>query len=464
MMYMKKNFFAILGVVFLCGILQAQVSKNFSSFSQVPDSAAIRSSLVETWFLAPFSVVQENKTELRSTSLGEFFQIRMEEHDSTFSIVVAPRTTLFHEVYNGSEKETLPYDVYDASSSGSWVLLRDKKTGNARSIRYYVAKDKNVYAQFVPSNNTTYADFVVYENYVSRHVPVGVPFERFFTASVKEVAAMTGSVLPWNYAFPFVGSYDASINIVKQIRENLPNLIYAENAMYNEYGKAVYITSGEVRPTHVTDARKLSLSSAGFVKWVADGMCYPITKNYFKREPLIRPTVHYDEISYKGVLSTKHSISFTLDWTRNIASALLSIFTGRTHLYEESGVDMTEEPFTATVTSGSVKNAVGYIKNVGYPSYSLNALMYAFASKYPGECYFAAVYETDRRVEPEVKIFNQCAVLFPYFDSAGVFRCVVFRNGAEYTLNEFVKSFASDFVHLTRARLPERFEVQKFSY
>ncbi|MBQ9631111.1 MAG: hypothetical protein IJR49_05955 [Treponema sp.] len=455
---MKKNC-ALLFAFFFCLASYSQNASMLTRTLHIPDSSSIRSSLIETWFESPASVALENRAEIRTNEYGEYFQVRCEEHDTTFSIIVAPRVLQKVNVYHGEEvKEDIQY-IYPENATGSWVLTRNKRTGMPQNIRYYVAVDKNVYIQFTPSNNTTYADFVVYENYVSRQVPTSFPFQRFYTLSIREISSITQNSLPWNYANPFLDAYSSSIKMVEEIRSRLTDLIYADNAMYDEYGKAIYITSGEPRPIHATDARKKSLSSAGFVKWIADGLVYPITKNYLKREPLIRPTVQYDEISYKGVLSTKHSLSFSLDWTRNIAAAILSLYTGRTYLYEDSGVDMTEEPFVASFTKDGVKSALGYIKNCGYEVAGLPSLMYSLATKYPGEFYLVAIYETDRRVQPEVKMFNQCAAIFPYFDSNGVFRCVVFRNGAEFTLSEFCKSFSTDFVHLTRVRSSERFSL-----
>ena len=121
---------------------------------------------------------------------------------------------------------------------------------------------------------------------------------------------------------------------------------------------------------------------------------------------------------------------------------------------------MSEDPFAAEMTADGIKNTVGYVKDSGYPASSLASLLYVFAVEYPGECYLAAIRETDRKRIPEVHAFNQCAIFFPYFDTAGKFQCAVFRNNAESTLAEFSRTFRNDFIHLTRMRTTATFKPQ----
>ncbi|MBQ9494054.1 MAG: hypothetical protein IJR50_00270 [Treponema sp.] len=451
---------AIFAVLFFVANPLVSQSLAFTQSLRIPDSAEIRGALVETWFEAPLSEVRLNSPEVRVTNGGEQFQIRMEESETTFSIIVAPRASLSVDVYTGAEKRTVVQAVYPQDAQGSWVLVRDKHTGNPRAIRYYVAADSGVYVQFTPFREHAAGDFIILGAYAARQIPTGVPFERFYALSFADVMHLTRYTLPWQYVEHYVDRYDASLYMIQKIREKLSNLVYAEDAMYDEQGNPVYVTTGLPRPMHVTDAGKLSLSSAGFVKWIADGIVYPLTGGALLRAPLLVQTASFDAIGHQGIMQEKYSTSFALDWTRNIAAAILSVYTGRTYLYAQSGIDMTAEPFTAQLTAEGIKNTAGYVKNSGYDALALPSLMYAFASEYPGECYFAAIRETDRTKSPEVQFFSQCAIIFPYFDSNGRFQCVVFRNGAEYSLADFCRTFYGSFVHLTRVRTTKNFDPQ----
>jgi hypothetical protein len=424
---------------------------------EIPDSSEIRRDLIESWFEAPLSNVRMNRQELRQNRAGDQFQIRLEESETTFTVFVSPRAELPVDVYSDKGKSTEIQSIYPGDAPGSWVLVRDKRSGSPLRVRYYFAKDSDVYVQFVPSKNNAYADFIIFGGYAVRQVPTGLPFERFYTASFTDLMSWTKNTLPWGYAYPHTNMYHSTLQMINVIRGKLPDLVYAEDAMYDENDEPVYISTGKQREIPEEDADKISLSSAGFLKWIVDGLVNPVAGSSLKREPLLIRTVDYDPLGYQGIMAEKYNTSFALDWTRNIAAAVLSVNTGRKYLYAQSGVDMTEDPFCAELTAGGVMNTVEYIKDCGYPAVVLKSLMYVFASEYPGECYLAAVLETDRRTSPEVKVFNQCAILFPYFDTGGKFNCVVFRNGEESTIDDFYRSNSSNFIHLTRMKTSDKF-------
>ena len=116
----------------------------------VPDSSEIRKDLVETWFEAPLSAVRMNRPEIRTNSVGQKFQIRLEETEDTFNIFVAPYARIEVDVYSDKGKSTEVQDVFPGDAPGSWLLVRDKKTGKPLRIRYYFASDSEVFVQFVP--------------------------------------------------------------------------------------------------------------------------------------------------------------------------------------------------------------------------------------------------------------------------------------------------------------------------
>ena len=70
-----------------------------------------------------------------------------------------------------------------------------------------------------------------------------------------------------------------------------------------------------------------------------------------------------------------------------------------------------------------IVNSTGYVENTGYQVRCLKAMLYILAVTEPETFYFGAVRETDRR-SPEVKVFNECCVFFPYFDDKGRIRSI----------------------------------------
>ena len=132
---MKKR-----SAVFL-GLLVLALHSVFADYNKsgVADSSEIRRNLVETWFEAPLSAVRMNRPEIRTNSIGQKFQVRLEESEDFFSVFVAPYARMEIDVYSDKGKSTEMQEVYPGDVPGSWVLVRDKKSGAPLRIRYYFA-------------------------------------------------------------------------------------------------------------------------------------------------------------------------------------------------------------------------------------------------------------------------------------------------------------------------------------
>jgi hypothetical protein len=448
----------ILFAVAALSLISVPVFSQSLSFP-VPDSSEIRKTLVDTWFEAPLSLVRQNNAEVRQNLSGIAFQVHLEESADTFAIFVSPEEMLNIDVYSSSGINTVPTKVYPGDAPGSWVLVRNKNDGSPVRIVYYFTKDSDIYLSFSPAGGRTSADMIIYGQYAAKNVPVGVSFDRFYTASFDDVLSWTGHIVPWHYAAVSKNLYHGSIQMMQVIRKNLPRIVYSEDAMYDEYGKPVYLSNGKPRQIDEKDADKLSLSSAGFVKWIVDGLVEPISGGYLKRKPLLVQTVAYMPTGFPGTMSEQYNLSFALDWTRNLAAAAFSVRQGVTYLYKDSAVDVRIEPFAAEMTAAGSQRTAGYIKDSGYAVKTLKALLYVLAATEPNYFYLGAVRQTDMK-SPEVKVFNQSVVFIPYFDSTGRFACAVFRNGTETTLEDFMTKFKGCFVNLVRIETSDRFFPQ----
>lgn len=425
----------------------------------VPDSSEVRKSVLESWLMAPLETVRANHPEILANPAGQKFQIRLEESDSTFNVFVSPHMIMDVDVHTDSGVYTKKQDVYPGDAPGSWVVIRDKKSGDPIRIRYYFLSNSDVYIQFSPYNRTSVCDLVIFGNYAVKSVPTGVPFDRFYTASFAEVQRITKINVPWKYVTCDTELYHSVHQMAAVIREKLPGMTYHPTAMIDENDKVVdFITGTEIKFVRDNEDKKLMpVSSAGFLKWVADGLVEPIAGSKLKRYPLLGQTVEYKDIGYQGILSQEFSLSFALDFVRNLSSAVLSVNTGMIYKFNESGVDVTLNPFATGLTDSGFVNTITFVPDCGYNVGVLKSLLYVLANTEPGNIYFGAVRETDRTVKPEVKVFNQNVILMPYFDAGGRFSCYVFMNGKEMSLGEFMTRFDGDFVYLTRVRSNDRF-------
>ncbi len=426
----------------------------------IPDSAEIREGLEESWFTAPLSEVRSNQPEIRTNNNGEKFQIRLEESDTSFNIFVAPHAVIKVNVFSDTGMYVEEQDLYPGDAAGSWVLIRDKRTGKPLRIRYYFLKNSEVFIQFTPQGKIALADLVIFGHYASRGVPTGMPFEKFYSASFEDVMTITETKIPWNYVLIDPQIYHSVKQMCAVIRENLPSITIIPDAMYDEKKELVYISTGKKIENIEKDdksEKKLFLSSAGFVKWIADGLVEPISGGILRREPLIKETVSVKDNGRQGILSQKYDLFFSLNWVRNLASAVVSVYSGKNYLFNQSGVDVTLNPFASSITEKGVANTVTFVENSGYTVAVLNSLLYVLAAIEPGTFYLGAIRGRDRTVSPEIMAFNECVAFFPYFLDDGAFACNVFMNGREMTLENFCYYYADDFVYLTRVKSSERF-------
>ena len=428
---------------------------------RVPDSSVIRKNLVETWFEESLSTIRNHYSELRSNSIGQVFQVKMEETKDVFSIIVAPETKVAVDLYTQDGVVHKMVDEYPIDAPGSFVLLRDSVTGKPIHIRYYFAADSDVFVQFSPSGNKTLADFVIDGLFAARGVPVGVNFDYFYTSSFAQVLSLTEKSLPWHYVDIHPEQYHGNLVMIGVIKKNLERIKYEKNACYDGYDRPVYVSDGKERKVKKEDVQNniLTMDDLGFVKWIVDGLVKTLTGSSTYVDPLRRPTTQLNPLGTMGIRSTKESLFRSLDWTRNLAAAKMSVQARKNYLYEDSGVDVKIEPFSSEISSKGITQVAGYIKNSGYEMKYLKPLLYVLASTEPTYFYLAAIRRTVHPADgnPEFKIFDSSAAIFPYFDKTGQFGCTVFDNGEEMTLTQFQKKYPDSFIHLVRVLSSDRF-------
>ena len=425
----------------------------------IPDSSDIRKELVETWFEASLEEIHDNLAEIRANEAGQKFKITIEESASTYAIVIASGKIANVNVYSNDGVNKIQEYVYPGTLPGTWVLLKDKKTEKPISIRYYFAGDSEVYVQFTQHGKIALADLVVFGYYAAKGVSTGVPFSTFYTASLDDVMKLTKKTLPWKYVLVDNTLYHGNLIMLSEIKRLIPKIVLLDDAMYDEDDNLVHVITGKPYDLIGGEDDRLYLSNAGCVKWVADGLVYPVAHTKLKRGPLVESTVFINDTGYRGNLSQTKSLYFSLDWVRNIASAVISVYTGRKYLYTESGVDVTVSPFASSVSKAGNTNTINFIKDTGYDIKLVKALLYILAASEPDTVYLGAIREVSTAVTPEVKVFNKSAVFFPYFNSENGFECKVFYNGQIMNLDDFMLVFSDSFVYFTRMRSSEKFNL-----
>ena len=114
--------------VFFAGFLA------FADFNtmNVPDSTQIRRECAKRWFSEDLDVLRQNRIELHSNEIGQEFQIRLEETDSSFAVIVAPKMLLETDFYTENQSrltENLFYFCLELISSVKFICKHSKACG-----------------------------------------------------------------------------------------------------------------------------------------------------------------------------------------------------------------------------------------------------------------------------------------------------------------------------------------------
>ncbi len=340
---------------------------------------------------------------------------------------------------------------------GTWVLFRRLADGQADSIRIYPSDDSELYVRLRPSGDVdkgrTLVDLVIRGVDAHTGVPLGVPFHRLYGASFASIMEITSASMPWNL---LAGAHRPSIEsetAVSAIREGLKTLVYLDDGAFDERGQPVLIETGKPQDTKaILSARPKDRPSgdiyggvncSGFAKWIVDGIVRPRVGGGLKIGPLKDPTP-VPESLFVDPYVDERDVFFALNWTRNLAAAIVSLDSGRTVSSAEAGVDVTIDPLSGIPP---------YQVNVGYRASALAPLLYYLAVTEPGHFYLGAV--SRERGEPPLRQYHHVAAFFPYFAQDGRFTVAVFESAVETTIESFTARNADAFVNLVRVRLPE---------
>ncbi len=405
-----------------------------------PDSAAVRMQIADSWLGAELDPLSAFPSADYTDRYVQTFTVSQKKYPvaGLIAITVAP--------------------VVPAGMQGTWILFRRLTDGMPDHIRLYPEKDSDRYISLRPDGSDpargkTLLDFHLYGAFVCRDIPVGLPFLKMYTTSFSSIVRMTSNTVPWNLLTPDIPRYRDLVDASQTIRERLGTLVYLDDGAFNEKGEPVHILDGSpqdpkavllaMTPGQKPETIAGGVNCSGFGKWIVDGIIKPRAGTGLYINPLKTATASPDN-HFTEPWREKRDLFFALDWTRNLASAVVSLETGRTVKPDASGVDVMVEPFAGSTS---------YKKNVGYRAEEILPLLYWLAVKESGTFYLGAV--SNERGDPILRQFHHIAAFFPYFENDGTFKVAVFESAAETPIDTFIRRNTGSFIHLVRIRAPE---------
>ncbi|MGP1594155.1 MAG: hypothetical protein ACTTH8_02785 [Treponema sp.] len=435
------------------------------AINQIPDSAEVRKRITDTWFEAPIQTVMTLLPETYTDSKGYSFKVSgklAEDTAGCYVISVVPELTDY-----GLHGESLV-------PQGTWKLYRSIDTGLPHFIKIYPRENSALSIFLRPAvkkahTGKSFVDVNLYNAYVRKDIAIGLDFKLLYSLALSELRLLTDDVIPWGLFDPPL-IYSAVESMSNLVQARMFQLVFIEDTCFDQDGNPVYITDASPqREEAITAALRIDqirseilggVDSAGFVKWVVDGMIRPISGKGTILTSLKRPT-DAPHTHFSTPYLEERNLFFGLDWIRNLAAAALSLNLGRTVYPQTAGIDVTFCPFALTNSiplslsenTVSIPPFLGYEKNAGYQVTYLNALLYYLAITEPGHFYLGCI---NRSVgNPSLREYLTTAVFFPYFDSWGSFHLDVFEDGKQISVEEYIQRNSDAYAALVRIRAPE---------
>jgi len=443
-------------VIFLVFSSFSQIYSLDLPSSQISDDSVLRTRMKDSWLIESPSRVMARRPVIETLETGERVQIRAEEGREEFMVIFA-REMMSGRIAteNAAAMPRIGTGQFPGWAQGSWMLTRRKDTGEGTLIRVFLRTDQQTYIQFRPSLNSERAqmDVVLYGAYVTRSMPIPVPFERLYTMPLNDILRLVGDKFPRRYFDPDPIYYRDSQKFIAQVRSRLGGLEFADDGAINENGDYVFIET--LQPQNPAQA---GLNCSGFAKWLIDGILRPITGERLTIPPLKAPFGQRGS-SFTENWEERRDPYFGLDWIRNLASEANGVL--RSNAYRR----LEEFEVRADVFS-SVENRThviqsypGFFSEAGYGIEGLYPLLYTLAIDEPFKFYLAAINNTEDnavltpqniRGTPRLRQYFHIAALVPYFDEYGIFRIVVFESAVENSFTTFKNRYPGHNINLVQ--------------
>ncbi|MGL4983016.1 MAG: hypothetical protein ACRC4W_09250 [Treponemataceae bacterium] len=411
---------------------------SFETVLSIHDSSDIRAKIANSWFNISIPQLLEQADEYHLNKTGQVFKVSVIDYGPEVAIAVVPRQKNY---------------VFATNAAGSWLLYKDKLTGEKTKIRYYFQAESDVYIQIRTGKTKNFADMVIFGMYAACDVPIGLDMDTLLTKSFSFIHTLTKTTLPWDYVQVSACDYASIIQMITLIRENLYLFEYIADAVYDEQINPVHLTDGTSRSD--TPAR-LGISTEGFSKWLIDGLVLPIMGKATDVSFLQTQTVmNYSKLSIQTQFQNEPNKG--LNWTRNLAMEALSSIASHRLDVQNTNIDVKSNFFYSFLNSeNNFKGLISYAEDIGYHADVVLPLMYVLAAQEAGYFFLASMRENASDTQ-ELWKFEDTAVFFPYFDANGRFQLVIFINGMEIPFETFYKENKNNFVHFTRVKAGERF-------
>ena len=324
--------------------------------------------------------------------------------------------------------------VSPVDGAGAWIIKRSLKDGSFLQAKVFVQEGPGTYLRLFPQGDRTLMDVYVFGEPFQTGIALPVAFERVLTAPLSSVMDWSAAVVNWPLVLaPAPGPGDQRLEgIVKILQPLLPRLRDMDDGAMDGTGRLVFIASGAAAP-------RGGFNCSGFAKWVVDAFYAPLAGKPMDIAPLKSRNASRAN-SWSTRFEEELDPYFGLDWSRGLA---------RTAAQAQTGVVPSDEQIDVRDS-----DRVPYVRDVGYPVAKLEYVLYFLARKNPGTFYIGSVNAPSLLAvsegTPTLRQHHHVIVLFPYFDSRGVFQVTVMERNLRTSLASLSHRYGTEYVHLER--------------
>ena len=440
-----RNYFFLFSFLFL---LSYAVFGQDLPLSKIVDDSALRTSVKETWLLETPGRVLARPSALHTLPGGGRVQLRAEASKDEFTVIFA------RELKSSNGNGANMVGSFPGWAQGSWILIRNRVSGEAARIRIFLRSDPYTYIEIRPfSHDKCQMDVVLYNAYIARSITIPVTLERLYTMQLGDVLNLAGSQFPRRYFEPNPDDYRLNRQFIAKVREGIRGLEFADDGAIDHNGKYVYINTG------LEQKGQPGLNCSGFAKWLVDGLLKPITGARLEIPPLKEPfgnrgSSENPDVRTLTELWKQRDSFFGLDWIRNLASTVWSKLLAPSFGSLDQ-IEVRSDRFSQMILRdpgqniSTLYNYPGFLEDAGYGVEGLQPLLYMLAIDEPGMFYLAAINnergpiatEENPRGAPRMREYYHITALIPYFSEGGVFHIAVFESAAENSFIDFRNRF-----------------------
>ena len=345
--------------------------------------------------------------------------------DATVSMQVVNQNGSFYLVFTNEERGEYP--LY---SRGSYIIKRDLETGDFTQIKIFIRSEPGSFLRIYPAGRRSKMDVYLMNTLLHKGVVLPMSLEQIALESFSRIIDLSGFQVEWDLLAQIVQRPEDRItrSMIDALRGELENVRDSDDGAMDENGEYRFIDD-------LTENPESGFNCSGFSKWVVDGLYQPMTGKLLSIELLKGKHLEYRGNAWSENYEDDRDPYFGLDWSRNLAVAMLP--RNRGIAADPEAADVKSVPF------------FDYYEDVGYRVRDLELILYFLARIEPGHFYLGSV-NRDYGTDPVLKQHVHIAVFFPYFDESGIFKAVVMERNRETGIDSLKTRYPADHVHLVR--------------